>query len=111
MTNRFNEDIYGQYASDRILLGADDTHLVAAGADDRGDGKIGFHTPDTLFDEASRLPDEATGRIPEEMNDLEAVEGFTVVSDEVALGGIHETAKKSKKDLADEWMKEQGFTW
>ena len=105
------DDLYGQYASDKVLLGLQSDSLSQIGADSRGDGTIGFHNIG-LFDETAVLPDEATGLIPEESNDLETIEGLNVVPDKVVFSGLKEVTKKSKEDLLTEkWMKDNGYTF
>lgn len=106
-----SQELHGMYASDHAF-GADPTLLAAIGADTRGDGTIGFHKRG-LFDEADKLPDEATGNVEtDEVDVFSEVEGITVVPDRVVLDSFkHRSNEAGKSDLADKWMKQMGYKW
>lgn len=104
-THASNEPI-GQYASDQIVFAGDprlelDPRGVKAL---RGDGTIGFHMSETLFDEGGDSIDESTGYVGGERIGLDHVLGLEGMR--MATSHIRSVRQQQKPDAAELWLRD-----
>lgn len=96
------DDIYGQYASDNI--GRDNELYDKTGTlDVRGDGSIGFHQENGMFDEGDTVnPDEATGNAAvSKPNDLADNDIYEYPTDDKDYGNPIDPDDEASKWLAE----------